>query len=480
MTEADLRALIDSVRSMKAELQTLEIKAAKEGCPQRLFNTLSSFSNQDEGGIILFGLDESKNFEKVGVYDVHDLQKKITEQCKQMEPVVRPLFTATEKNGLCFVSAEIPAIDLAERPCYYKGRGRTNGSYKRVGESDERMTEYEIYSYEAFRKKYQDDIRIIPRCTFSSLNPSLLENYLYLLKRNKPNLSQLPDSQIYNLLSIEIEGGITLAAQWLFGFYPQSFIPQLCIIATVVPGFEVGETDRDGARFLDNKRIEGTIPDMLEDALSFVKTNMKTRTVIDPTTGKRTDKPEYPIIAVREILLNALIHRDYSVHTEGMPIQLSLFSDRLEVRNPGGLYGRLQVDQLGKVQPDTRNPIIATAMETLGLTENRYSGIPTIYKAAKEAGLENPFFLNTNDSFSVILQKRKKAGGDNNSEAASLLIEFCVTPRTRQEIADFLGLETVSYAMKEYVQPLLDERRLVMTIPEKPSSKNQRYTIPTI
>lgn len=342
------------------------------------------------------------------------------------------------------------------------------------------MTEYEIYSYEAFRKKYQDDIRIIPRCTFSSLNPSLLENYLYLLKRNKPNLSQLPDSQIYNLLSIEIEGGITLAAQWLFGFYPQSFIPQLCIIATVVPGFEVGETDRDGARFLDNKRIEGTIPDMLEDALSFVKTNMKTRTVIDPTTGKRTDKPEYPIIAVREILLNALIHRDYSVHTEGMPIQLSLFSDRLEVRNPGGLYGRLRVDQLGKVQPDTRNPIIATAMETLGLTENRYSGIPTIYKAAKEAGLENPFFLNTNDSFSVILQKRKKAGGDNNSEAASLLIEFCVTPRTRQEIADFLGLETVSYAMKEYVQPLLDERRLVMTIPEKPSSKNQRYTIPTI
>ena len=76
--------------------------------------------------------------------------------------------------------------------------------------------------------------------------------------------------------------------------------------------------------------------------------------------------------------LNALIHRDYSIHTEGMPIQLLLFEDRFEVRSPGGLYGRLRIDQLGKVQPDTRNPVLAVAMETLGETENRYSGIPTM------------------------------------------------------------------------------------------------------
>lgn len=79
---------------------------------------------------------------------------------------------------------------------------------------------------------------------------------------------------------------------------------------------------------------------------------------------------------MRETVLNALVHRDYSIHTEGMPIQLTMYSDRLEVANPGGLYGRLTVDQLGKVQPDTRNPVLVTAMESLGQTENRYSGIP--------------------------------------------------------------------------------------------------------
>ncbi len=69
--------------------------------------------------------------------------------------------------------------------------------------------------------------------------------------------------------------------------------------------------------------------------------------------------------AVREAILNALIHRDYSIHTEGMPIQLIIFEDRLELRSPGGLYGRLSIDQLGKVQPDTRNPVIAVTMEIL-------------------------------------------------------------------------------------------------------------------
>ena len=70
--------------------------------------------------------------------------------------------------------------------------------------------------------------------------------------------------------------------------------------------------------------------------------------------------------AVREAILNALVHRDYSLHTEGMPIQLIMYSNRIEITNPGGLYGRLTPDQLGNAPPDTRNPVLVTAMETLG------------------------------------------------------------------------------------------------------------------
>ena len=112
-----------------------------------------------------------------------------------------------------------------------------------------------------------------------------------------------------------------------------------------------------GERFLDNKRIEGDIMTMLDETMQFVKKNMRTKTIIDETTGRRVDQTDYPVIAVREAVLNALVHRDYSIHTEGMPIQVIMYEDRMEIRNPGGIYGRMQLNQLGMVQPDTRNPV---------------------------------------------------------------------------------------------------------------------------
>lgn len=152
MTTEELIEKLNYIQKIKCETQTIELKSANQGCPKRLYDTLSSFSNQDEGGIIFFGIDEKQGYKEVGVYDVQDIQKKINEQCLQMEPVVRPLLTVAEKNGKFFVTAEIPGLDLTERPCYYQGRGRLKGAYTRVGDSDEPMTEYEVYSYEAFRK----------------------------------------------------------------------------------------------------------------------------------------------------------------------------------------------------------------------------------------------------------------------------------------------------------------------------------------
>ena len=357
MTTEELLELLDQVQKMKCESAVLEIKSAEAGCPKRLYDTLSAFSNQDEGGVLLFGVKKEDDFKEVGVYDVQDLQKKINEQALQMEPVVRPLLTAVEKDGRCFAAAEIPGMDLAERPCFYRGHGRLRGSFVRIGDSDEPMTEYEIYSYEAFRKKYQDDIRIIPRALMSALDQNAVNAYLDKLKRGKPNLAALTDGELCELMSITRDGVATLSAVLLFGLYPQAYLPQLCITAIAVPGTEIGDLGSAGERFIDNKRIEGSIPQMLEDAMQFVRKNMRTKTIIDPLTGRREDRTDYPMTAVREVIVNALVHRDYSMHTEGMPIQLILFEDRMEIRNPGGIYGRIRADKLGKVQPDTRNPI---------------------------------------------------------------------------------------------------------------------------
>ena len=260
-------------------------------------------------------------------------------------------------NMMEYSPLEIPGMDITVRPCYYKGSGRIKGSYTRVGDSDEPMTEYEVYSYEAYRKKYQDDIRPVARGTIASLDQNALSNYIGLLKQGKSRLEKLSDETIYELMSVVRNGEVTLSSIMLFSPYPQAYFPQLCIIAIVVPGKELGTQTAGEERFLDNQRIEGTIPEMLQEAIQFVKRNMKTRTIIDSKTGKREDRTDYPILAIREAIINALVHRDYSIHSEGMPIQLIMFEDRLEIHNPGGIYGRIRIDQLGKVQPDTRNPV---------------------------------------------------------------------------------------------------------------------------
>ena len=460
------------------ESQFLELKSAGKGCPKRLYDTLSSFSNQDDGGIVIFGVDEEHGYQESGVYDAQDLQKKINEQCLQMEPVVHPLLTVLEKDGKCFVAAEIPGMDLADRPCYYRGQGRIKGAFVRVGDSDEPMTAYEIYSYEAFRKKYQDDLREIPRASFASLNQETLKTYLEKIREGKPKLSRLPDEEICELMSITRNGEVTLSAVLLFSPYPQAYFPQLCITAVVVPGKELGETGILGERFLDNRRIEGTLPEMLDGAIQFVRKNMKIKTIIDPDTGKRTDHTDYPVEAVREAVLNALVHRDYSIHTEGMPIQVVMYEDRLEIRNPGGIYGRLRVDQLGKVQSDTRNPVLASALEILEVTENRYSGIPTMRRALAGAGLPEPVFQDTRGSFLVEFYKMREDGQEQpdrlTEEEKSLLI-FCRTPRTRREICDYLGLSSTTYAIQRHVTPLVEKGFICLSIPEKPSSPRQLY-----
>ncbi len=478
MTSEEFRELLNQIKNIRCETQTLELKSAKTGCPKRLYDTLSSFSNQDDGGIIVFGIDEAHDYAQSGVYDAQDLQKKVNEQCLQMEPVVRPLMTVAEKGGNHFVAAEIPGMDLVDRPCYYKGQGRLKGSYTRIGDSDEPMTEYEIYSYEAFRKKYQDDIRNVPRATLSALNGERMTEYIRRLQIGKPNLSRLPEQEIYELMSLVRNGEVTLNATMLFGLYPQAYFPQLCITAVVVPGTEVGEVGEMGERFLDNERIEGSIPEMLEGALQFVRRNMKTKTIIHPDSGRREDRTDYPITAVREAVINALVHRDYSMHTEGMPIQILMFEDRMEIHNPGGIYGRLRTDQLGKMQPDTRNPALAAALEVLGVTENRYSGIPTIRREFAECGMRAPEFSSERGHFTVKFYKEAQKPAamvqDGSADIYNLLA-FCKTPRTRKEICDYLGLSSTSYAIQIYIMPLVEQGLIKLTLPDKPKSPKQLY-----
>ncbi|MEG1509150.1 MAG: ATP-binding protein, partial [Clostridia bacterium] len=404
-----------------------------------------------------------------GIDDVQLLQKKVVEHCEHMEPTVRPVFSYAEIDNKTVVSIEIGECDIYEKPCFYRGKGKSHGSYIRVGEADNPMSEFEIYTYEVFKRNIQDEIRVIENSSIDEINQDKIESYFIKLKECKPNLAKLSLTEILNLQNI-VKTAPTLIGFMLFGKYPQTRFPQLGIIASVVAGDKMGEMTDDGVRFFDDKRIEGTIPEMLDGAMDFIKRNMKKKVVFDENS-RRIENTEYPILALREAILNALVHRDYSIHTENCPIQILMFSDRIEISNPGGLYGRTTIDQLGKMSLDVRNPYLASALEILISSENRYSGIPTIRAEMNKFGLIPPVFESERGYFKTTLFNTSVADADMISQ----IIDFCKTPKSREEIANKFNVSSVAYFITRYIWPLLASGRIKETMPDKPKSKNQKF-----
>lgn len=237
----------------------------------------------------------------------------------------------------------------------------------------------------------------------------------------------------------------------------------------------MGALGEDGERFIDNERITGAIPDMVEAAVDFVRKNSRTKTIIGED-GQRRDKPEYPIKAVREAIVNALVHRDYSVHTENVPIRIEMYRDRMEIISCGGLYGKITIDSLGKVTPEMRNAALANILELLDVTENRYSGIPTIRAEFRDAGLPAPIFSVRHGEFIVEMKNNiyQTKGVKKSGNIQEDILRFCEVPRTRAELIAFTGMSRY-YSMSAIVQPLVDDGRLKLTMPEKPKSPKQKY-----
>lgn len=167
----------------------------------------------------------------------------------------------TEKQTVELKSAEIPGVDITERPVFYKGVGRIKGSYIRVGESDEPMSEYEVYSYEAFRKRTRDNIRTVDEAKLQLLDEKRLNDYLTMVKQERRILSEnVSNEEILELMAVTSGNVPTLAGIMTFSKYPQTYFPQLCITAVSLPGTEMGTVGESGERFIDNKRITGAIP----------------------------------------------------------------------------------------------------------------------------------------------------------------------------------------------------------------------------
>jgi ATP-dependent DNA helicase RecG len=212
----------------------------------------------------------------------------------------------------------------------------------------------------------------------------------------------------------------------IFGKYPQEFYPQLMITFVQYFGTTEDEKTPQGARFVDNRRFEGPITEMVDEAETYIMSAMRKSSLIDGMF--RRDITEYPRESLRESIANAVAHRDYSPYVRGSYIQIRMFADRLEVRSPGGLFGNVTVDNL-EDEHSTRNARLMRMMEDMQVVENRGSGISAMLHAMREANLEPPRFDDRRASFKVTFRNHTLM----TPEAISWLNQFSHLPLNDQQ-----------------------------------------------
>jgi ATP-dependent DNA helicase RecG len=140
---------------------------------------------------------------------------------------------------------------------------------------------------------------------------------------------------------------------------------------------------------VDNRRFEGPIVEMMQEAETYIMSAMRKSSLIDGMF--RRDISEYPQEVLREALANAIAHRDYSADARGSYVQVRMFANRLEVQSPGGLFGNVTIDNL-EDEHSTCNARLMRMMEDMHVVENRGSGIRAMLHAMRDANLEPPRF----------------------------------------------------------------------------------------
>lgn len=411
MDAEELESQLALLRSYGAEDGRIEAKRAERKLPESVVDTLASFANTD-GGLILLGVDESDGFAVTGVTDP---AKVLADLCSvardKLLPPLQPAAGLSVINGKTVIWAQINELPRAEKPCYVASRGLHRGSYIRLGDGDRRLTSEEVQQLIADRGQPQFDVEVVASASTDDLDPQGLIDFLRRVRQSSPRpFSSVDDTtalRMLNVLRPDQDGTLrpTLAGIMALGIYPQQFFPQLNLTFVHHPtptGSAHGTT-----RFLDNVRVEGSVPLMAKESLAVIQRNMSRRAEV--VGHGRRDVWEYPPEALREAIVNALVHRDFSPGTRGMQVQVEMYPDRLTILNPGGLFGAVDIAHLGDGVSSSRNSVLQKILEDVAIPgeagrmicENRGSGIRTMRAELESAGMGPPDFFDRVTSFLV-------------------------------------------------------------------------------
>lgn len=436
------------------------------------------------GGVILLGVTDAG--EIVGVNDHNRLKSEVQAVARSAEP---PIAVEIESVGEVLV-VRVPAQH--SKPYSFGGK-----FFIREGASSQQMSRSEIREF--FYKEGLIHFDEIP-CERFSLTEDLTDEVWTLFRRRAKIPADMDALTALENLHLVKGGKMSQAGAWLLA----RDIRKFNISGDVACALFLGT---DKVRILDRRGFHGDVYSMIDEVVAYILSKINVEYIIKHV--KREERPELPEEALREAVVNALAHRDYRSTAN---VQVYIFKDRVQIVSPGGLPAGMTEADLG-IKSIPRNPLLFSLLHRMEAVENIGSGIKRIRNLCRECGVVEPKIEVSANWFTVSFPRPELPEGKQtetstdaesgrDQEEAQVGIKYpastpqaprkhpASTPQvmailtaastgevTREQLQIATGMKDREHFRKEYLQALLDDGLLEMTIPDKPRSSKQRYRL---
>ena len=340
--------------------------------PTGFLRTVVAFANTT-GGVILIGVEDRTRHIR-GVSDPLDLEERVVNLISDsIKPRLLP-----DVELLSYRNTQVVAVEVfpsPARPHYLTRDGLQRGTYARVGSSNRLADAALVAEMRRYATGESFDAGPLPALDSEAVDFRVAsESFAPARTLTRHHLQTLRLLTLHQGRLVPTVGGILL-----FGADRLAHFPDAWIQAGRFAGV-------DKATIVDHLDIKTPPAQAVEDAVGFVQKHALHGITIDQV--RRTEHWSVPIVAIREAIINAVAHADYS--QRGAPIRLAIFDDRIEIENPGLLPFGLTLDDLPQGISRLRNRTIGRVFHELGLVEQWGSGVQRMIATCREAGLASP------------------------------------------------------------------------------------------
>lgn len=399
-----MRSAQDILAELNAADESPRVEAKRSrDIGKSVIETVVAFANEPGlgGGHILLGVGSGVDdkgdarYWPEGLSDPDKIQKDLASQAATMLNVaIRPEMSVERIDGKTIVVVFVPEADVTQKPVYLKATGLPRGAFRRIGSTDQRCTDEDLWVLRgASQPQVGPDMAIVPDARMEDFDPAAIAEYRRLRAQANPQAEELgyENPDMLEALSAvrRVDGGLkpTLAGIVLFGkplalrrLFPALRIDYIRVIGTQWvddPEQRFQSVDIRKALMLALPVAEASIVDEMPKGFRLPEGELQSRQ--EPILSRKV---------IREALANAVMHRSYQDHGA---IQIIRYSNRIEILNPG--YSLKDMASIGTPGSRLRNPAIAAVLHELNWAETKGSGIRTMRRMAGDAGLPLPEFV---------------------------------------------------------------------------------------